>query len=113
MHRESGPGAFCATKNLDTERLIREEIKFVQEESKKKIEKLRSADDDHIGLEIMHLFVLDVLGRETKCARIFESKAGEDFNTAGVVSRRAKSLAWFGIFLINAFFIYYSMVGQI
>ena len=90
--------------------MLREEIKFVQEESKNRIEKLKLAEDDHIGLEIMHLFVLDVLGRETSTARIFASKADEDFESTQVVTRRAKSLAWVGITLINAFFIYFCMV---
>ena len=109
MRRESR--GLCASASLDTERLIREEIAFVQKDSKEKVEKLRYADDDHVGLEIMHLFVMDVLGRETAVARIFESKAGEDFESTQVVSRRAKALAWFGVFLINLFFVYYCMVS--
>ena len=108
MRRETG--ALCSKTSLDTERMLRAEIKFVREESKKRIEKLKLAEDDHIGLEIMHLFVLDVLGRETAVARIFESKADEDFESTQVVTRRTKSLAWVGIVLINAFFVYYCMV---
>ena len=111
MRRESA-GMF-SHMFLDTERMIREEMAFVQQESKKKIEKLRYAEDDHIGLEILHMFVLDVLGRETAVARIFESKAGEDFEYTQVVSHRAKALAGFGVFALNAFFVYYCMVRQL
>ena len=79
---------------LDTGDRIASEITFVQKESKQKIEKLRFATDSHIGLEILHLFILDMLGRDTAVARIFQSKASEDFEHSQVVSRRSKSSAW-------------------
>ena len=60
--------------------LIKEEVEFVAKEVEKKVEKLRSAPEVHVGkksfrlslisshgslsgLEIIHLFVLDLLGR--------------------------------------------------
>ena len=32
-------------------------------------------DVPSIGLEILHLFVMDLLGRDTACAKIFKNKA--------------------------------------
>ena len=45
-------------------------------------------------------------------ARIFESKSEEDFKHTQVVTRRAKALAWFALFMINAFFVYFCMVRK-
>jgi hypothetical protein len=86
---------------------IKHEIRQVELESNRIFEYLRYATDQHIGLEILHLFVLDVLGRDTAAARIFQSKSREDFFTVRVVSRRSKMLAWTGFILINLFFIYF------
>ena len=103
-------GLLCFNGESNAEKNIRSELAYVDEESKKKIEKLSLADDDHTGLEILHLFVLDLLGRETNAARIFKSKTAEDFKHKHVVTRKAKALAWFGLFVVNLFFVYYSMV---
>ena len=84
---------------------------YAYEQSAAKIEKLSVADDDHIGLEILHLFVVDVLGRETAAAHIFKSKTAEDFKHTQVVTRRSKSLAVFALIAINLFFIYYTMAS--
>lgn len=50
-------------------------MKFVQKETKDKLEKLLVAADSQIGLELLHMFVLDVLGRDTAAAKIFLSKS--------------------------------------
>ena len=55
------------------------EIATAQREAHEKAEKLQLATDHHIGLEILHAFVLDVLGRDTPVARIFQSTADESF----------------------------------
>ena len=47
---------------------------------------LKHAADDRIGLEILHTFILDVLGRETPAAHIFTSKMQEDFSSSTIVS---------------------------
>ena len=60
----------------------------MQEETEKKTEKLSLASDTHAGLEILHTFVLDMLGRGSAVARIFESTAEEDFSKTQVVKRR-------------------------
>jgi hypothetical protein len=97
-------------RSVDAERAIKGEIQTVLKQSRSKIKKLSLATDEHTGLEILHLFVLDVLGRDTAVARIFKAKSDEDFRHTEVVSRRAKGLAWFGLLLTNGFFIYYTML---
>lgn len=65
------PGRGIGTKS---EEVIKHEIAFVKEQTACKIAKLNFSDDDDIGLEILHLFVLDLLGRDTNAAKIFMSK---------------------------------------
>jgi hypothetical protein len=43
--------------------LIKRELTFVHDEAKKKTEKLESASDVQTGMEILHYFILDLLGR--------------------------------------------------
>jgi hypothetical protein len=50
----------------------------VRSESEKKIQKLKVAHDAHIGLELLHTFILDLLGRNTPVAKIFETKSEEE-----------------------------------
>jgi hypothetical protein len=90
--------------------LIGKELGFVRSETAKKVEKLRYATDQHTGLEILHLFIVDLLGRRTPAACIFETKAMEDFKHTRVVSKTIKRLAVLGLVLINAFFVYYAML---
>lgn len=64
------------TINLGSaENSLKKEMKFVQNETKIKLEKLRTAEDSQIGLEMLHLFVLDILGRDTPAAKIFLVKS--------------------------------------
>ena len=51
----------------------------VRRETLKKVEKLRFATDIHCGLEILHTFVLDLLGRGTPAAKIFLTKSEEEY----------------------------------
>lgn len=60
---------------LSAEDSLRNEMKFVQTETKHKLEKLSLATDSQIGLEILHMFVMDVLGRDTPAAKIFLTKS--------------------------------------
>jgi hypothetical protein len=43
--------------------IIKNELMFVREETKKKSEKLQGASEVQTGLEILHYFILDLLGR--------------------------------------------------
>jgi hypothetical protein len=97
-------------RNRNAADAIKHEIRQVEVESNRISEYLKYATDQHIGLEILHLFVLDILGRDTAAARIFQSKSREDFFTVRVVSRRSKMLAWTGVVLINLFFVYFTVL---
>ena len=98
-------------KPVNVDKAVRKELALVDKKAKAKIEKLSLADDDHIGLELLHLFVLDVLGRDTTAARIFELKTDEDFKHTRVVAGSTKSLCFVAVLLLNIFFAYFSVVG--
>ena len=61
-----------------TRDIIRQEIQDVKKESDEKRSKLDAASDVQIGLEMMHLFVVDLLGRRTLAARLFITKSEEE-----------------------------------
>ncbi len=58
--------------------IIKKEMKFVEEETKLKTHKLQYASNVQTGLEILHYFILDLLGRDTPVARIFLTKTEEE-----------------------------------
>merc|ERR1711939_499507 len=95
---------------MNVENLLRREIKYADTESKSTIARLKTASDDHIGLEIIHRFVVDLLGRDTPAAKIFRSKTEEDFRQSMVVTSTAKHITWLLIFLINLFFVYFTLL---
>jgi Ca2+/Na+ antiporter len=100
----------CFRGKPGAEELIGKEVIFVSVETAKKVEKLQYATDQHSGLEILHLFIMDLLGRKTPAARIFETKAMEDFQHTQVVSKTAKRLAALGLAALNVFFVYYALL---
>ena len=59
--------------------VIKAELLEVQKLTVKHSHKLRLAEDSHVGLELLHLFVTDLLGRDTPVAKIFNSKANEEY----------------------------------
>jgi len=75
-----------------------------------KIEKLKIATDEHLGLELLHLFIRDLLGRHTPAAHIFTNKSEEDFRHSQVVTQRTKRLCSLLVLVLNLFFAYYSIV---
>jgi hypothetical protein len=56
---------------------MKEEMLSVISQVEKYRERYRveRSDTHSIGLEILHSFVIDLLGKDTTCARIFENKA--------------------------------------
>jgi hypothetical protein len=54
----------------------------VQQLTEAKYEKLKFATDSHTGLELLHLFILDILGRNTPAALIFQRKADTEYDFA-------------------------------
>lgn len=107
--RESALSNLCCRKS-GPEAAIKKELEFVAKESAEKYEKLRLATDAHTGLEMLHLFVLDLLGRDTPAALIFSSKTSEDFRHAMIVSKTVKIVCWIVVLLLNFFFIFFAML---
>jgi hypothetical protein len=100
----------AAFYKVSSEDLIKRELASIRSETISRYEKLRVCSDSHIGLEILHLFILDILGRNTPVAKIFLSKSENDFRHSMVVTRNAKYLAWVAVFAINMFFVYFSVL---
>jgi hypothetical protein len=90
--------------------IIAHEIQSVEKESTYRIHKLAECSDEQKGVELMQLFVLDLLGRDTIAARILRAKMEEDFTDMPVVSRTVKILAVFVVVCLNLFFAYFVML---
>lgn len=54
---------------------LQKEMAHVRKLTNKKLDKFLVATDSQIGLEMLHLFVLDILGRDTPAAKIFLAKS--------------------------------------
>ncbi|CAE7472509.1 unnamed protein product [Symbiodinium microadriaticum] len=106
-HKSSG---LCLGRDKSTEAVIMSEMKFVREEVQVKYNKLRFASDVQTGVEILHLFVLDLLGRDTPVAKIFLTKSEEDFRHSMVIANWVKAVAWVSVVILNMFFVYFSML---
>ena len=70
-------------------------------------------NEKHIGLEMLHIFILDLLGHDSIAAKIFITKSDVDYRYTKTVSARSKGLAWLCVIIINLCFIYYSMMRGI
>ena len=107
---DAGNGLCFRRTREGTEAVLMKEILDVFRCTTEKSTKLKIATDAHTGLEILHLFILDLLGKTTPAARVFEAKAGEDFRYTKVVSIRWKCVAVALLVLLNAFFIYFCIL---
>jgi hypothetical protein len=96
--------------HTDAAQILRNEIASVQKVAARVSHDLQLATDQHIGVTLLHLFIVDVLGRQTAAARIFESKASEDFTRIRVISRTKKMLACCLIMLLNLIFIVFTVL---
>jgi hypothetical protein len=61
-----------------SDRSVLKELQAVRDHIRQKEHKLRSAPDLFIGIEIMHQFAIDLLGKGTPAARIFETTISEE-----------------------------------
>jgi hypothetical protein len=75
-----------------------------------RIDILRVTTEEQKGLEIFHLFIVDVLGRDSPAAKIFEGKLGEDFAETKVVKYGRKVAAAAALVALNILFAYYSIL---
>jgi hypothetical protein len=63
-------------------------------------------------LEILHLFMVDLLGRSTAAAKIFKAKFGEEFADSPVVSIIHKYAVAGLLIGLNAFFLYFILLRE-
>jgi len=91
------------------ENFILDELANKQEEVSDKLNKLKLAKSAHVGMEVLHLFVMDLLGRRSPAAAIFSTLTRADFKQSIVVTKTAKKLAWALLFFLNACFVFFSV----
>ena len=60
----------CFGKPVNVEDSIKEELRYVRTQARVKYEKLRLATNVHTGTEILHCFIMDILGRNTSVAKV-------------------------------------------
>ena len=72
------PFSFCFSGDSDVGMRIRRELETVRKDAEDKIEKLQLATDVQIGMELLHVFILDLLGRDTVAAKVFLAKSEEE-----------------------------------
>jgi hypothetical protein len=85
-------------------------VKESSKEASRLDEVLSNYSLQHAGLEMLHLFMLDLLGRNTIAAKIFREKFGEEFGHSRVVVVLQKYFAAAALLALNAFFIYFVMI---
>jgi hypothetical protein len=85
-------------------------IDNVATSAEKIVEMLKLANDKVIGIEIIHLFIVDLLGRKSVAANIFEEILKEDFKRTKVVNVSLKFVAGAILILMNVLFAYYSIL---
>jgi hypothetical protein len=95
---------------LDARLGIREGVDFSSDEATRLGAQLSNYSIHHAGLEILHLFMVDLLGRNTAAAKIFQEKFGEEFGHSRVVVLAQKGAAFATLFCLNAFFAYFILL---
>jgi hypothetical protein len=85
-------------------------VKESSKEATRLDEVLSNYSLQHAGLEMLHLFMLDLLGRNTLATKIFREKFGEEFGHSRVVVELQKYFAAVALLALNAFFIYFVMI---
>jgi hypothetical protein len=94
----------------DAAHCIEAAVKESSEEASRLNQVLNNYSLQHAGLEMLHLFMLDLLGRNTIAAKVFKEKFGEEFGHSRVVVEWHKYFAAAALLALNAFFIYFVMI---
>jgi hypothetical protein len=90
------------------EEAIKAELKAVELEAAAVSEALSNYSLHSAGVEILHLFMLDLLGRNTAAAKIFREKSREEFpDHHAAVSALQKYAATSLLLSLNAYFLYF------
>jgi hypothetical protein len=92
------------------EHSIQDELQCVNDEFGELTKVLPNYSVQHAGLEILHLFMMDLLGKKTVAAKIFKEKFGEEFGGSQVVLKWHKYAAALALVALNAFCIYFVLL---
>ena len=85
-------------------------IKYARLTSAASIDNLKYASPTARGLEVLHTFILDLLGHHTPAAYIFRKKLDKDFTKLPVTSRTKKWISLGLVVAINTFMIIYTLM---
>jgi hypothetical protein len=89
---------------------ILRDIATVRSHVKEEVKMLQIATDQQSSMELLHAFILDILGRDSQEARIFESHVKQEYRHAQVTTLFAKRRSWALVLALNAFFVYYALL---
>ena len=90
-----------------TQKSIINDIHYSDNVSKQLINQFKNITDHHKGLSIINVFILDLLGRDTLAAKIFQHKFELEFEKADPISHLFKSIVLLLLLVFNGFFVYY------
>ena len=90
--------------------LISNSLTIVEDIANEEAQFLRQVPESHAGLELIQLFIQDLLGQDTVAARIFSAKVNEDYKSFPAVSRGGKIIAAVCVVAVNLLFAYYTML---
>ena len=93
-----------------TQTSIEDEMIYSDNKATQLAKDLRYYTKHHAGLALMNLFILDLLGRNTEAAKIFQHKFELDFEKSHAVSYHSKVIAVLMLLGVNGFFIYYILL---
>ena len=102
---EKGTDVFKPTQLAIEEDIIHSDVK-----SRQIISDLPHFTKHHVGLTLINLFILDLLGRKTQTAKIFQTKYETDFEKAYAIQYYWKIIAMLLLLSINGFFVYYILL---
>jgi hypothetical protein len=97
-------------KVIDVAEYIYEELMNVEKESKYLMEEIKSLSEASIRIELLHQFIIDLLGRNTVAAKIFATKTSLDFEKVPILSPWKKSVVMVFLVAINIVFAYFCML---
>eukprot|EP00597_Dinobryon_sp_UTEXLB2267_P015729 CAMPEP_0170109554 /NCGR_PEP_ID=MMETSP0020_2-20130122/7278_1 /TAXON_ID=98059 /ORGANISM="Dinobryon sp., Strain UTEXLB2267" /LENGTH=2286 /DNA_ID=CAMNT_0010334573 /DNA_START=4168 /DNA_END=11025 /DNA_ORIENTATION=+ len=90
-----------------TQRVLLEEIMHSKQETLRLKSKLKYLSEEEIGFELIYSFILDLIGRNSEEARLFELKFDLQFSSLKSISNHRKRLAWYLLVLFNGSLFFY------
>ena len=97
--------------NAQTEAALKEELREVKEAAEEWKEKLKTTPPAVVGIRLLRLFVEDMMGRQSRQARVFVNHLEQQqLEDKLVMSLGVKALAFSMIVLLNLFFIFTCML---